>query len=105
MKVGVDYSANFGIGYEILVKDPVDENLSFPEWVEELPLGDIGAEYFETGSGAYTGKPNRWFIVFKDVLDEDFDYNFRKGQMDEFFRSNNIEPIGRFNVVGGLLVW
>lgn len=102
--MGVDYSANFGIGYKVSV--PVREDWGDNEVMEDLLEGDKNDfKYFETGS-MYNGKGTNWFVIIPDeAICETFVFNEWKEKLDKFLAEKGIEPIGPFGLVGGLLIW
>ena len=103
--MGVDYSANFGIGYKVSLSD---EKLEELETCMGGALEDIlnGSEllYFETGSSNYGGEDNDFYVVLRD---EAIDYKDLAGQlslMKVYLEQTplNIESEG--GLVGGLLI-
>ena len=63
--MGVDYSANFGIGFHI-VDECDDKDLTIREYLDEL-IDTSKYSWFETGSEDYGGRPNNFFVVLDDV--------------------------------------
>lgn len=106
--MGVDYSANFGIGYkikkvseEVLEEYDVDIGYFFDEKLQ--PYKDE-VSYFETGYGRYTGEDNEYFLVLKNPLSI-LDLTHVKETLDVVIYELGLETDSEFGLVGGLLVW
>lgn len=66
--MGVDYSANFGVGYEVIydIDRGNEEEIDFAEYLDELiPTEEYS--WFEVGQGNYTGEINRYFVVLDEI--------------------------------------
>ena len=64
--MGVDYRANFGIGFQI-VDNCDDKDLSIRDYLDEL-VDASKYSWFEVGSEPYCGNPNKFFVVLDDTL-------------------------------------
>lgn len=101
--MGVDYSANFGVGFRI--KADIDENdeLNVIDYLEEL-IDVSKYNWFEVGDGNYTGKDNDYYVVLDDIKPintlEDRIEELREHLLSEHFI---IEE--DWDLVGGLEIW
>ncbi len=100
--MGVDYSANFGIGYKVNVTTNNDET----------PLGYLeclimpGLKFFETGQERYGGKAGQFYIVLAEPFKNGLDLSEPKKLIDKFIEDDpNLEKASTFGMVGGILVW
>ena len=109
--MGVDYTANYGIGvrlesisYEDLEKLGYD---SMDEYLDELPNNyGLELEYFETGSESYGGNDNIWFLCIKDPLGRGVrDLKNKMSMLKNHLNSNGIKYKGEIDLVGGLHIW
>lgn len=102
--MGIDYDANFGLGYEVEASDRLTD-----DELEEGLLNYIdseiseGFECFSVGSD-YSGDTSE-YVVFKEEIDEGFDFNESKKDIEKELKRMKLEPIGKFGITGGLLVW
>ena len=108
--MGVDYTANYGIGVELISLDfdelDMDDMEYMDEYLEELPKPDnIQIEYFEVGQGNYTGEDNTFFLCVKASLtDGETEFKRKISVFKEYLEDNKIEYKGEVDFVGGLLI-
>lgn len=101
--MGVDYTAIFGMGYQVAEKVlDEDDDFYMDEFLESLCEDKF--EYFDTGQGSYTGECNQWYVVLKDPLKETLDLTEQKNELLKFLNDNEIDIIGNFGLQGGLLI-
>ena len=109
--MGVDYTANYGIGVKLQEVDFEELNLEdvecMDDYLEELPEPEgIQTEYFEVGSGSYTGEDNTYYLCIKHPMKEGV--KALKTKVDLFknyLRRNDIRYFGDVDCVGGLNIW
>tara|TARA_R110000803_G_scaffold10007_7_gene31113 strand:+ start:1898 stop:2227 length:330 start_codon:yes stop_codon:yes gene_type:complete len=109
--MGVDYTANYGIGVKLESLDFEELNLEdigcMDEYLDELPKPDgIETEYFEVGQGSYTGEDNDYYLCIKSPMSEGV--KVLKTKVDLFknyLRRNDIKYVGEVDCVGGLNIW
>ena len=101
--MGVDYSANFGIGFQI-ADECDDKDLTIRDYLDEL-IDASKYSWFEVGSEDYGGSPNKFFVVLDDVQP----LNTLEGRLEELKQHLLSEHFtlesGVADVVGGLRVW
>lgn len=104
--MGIDYDANFGIGYEVtnsgeLSEEDIEDGMF--EYIDE----NVDERFwcFEAGEGNYTGEDNSSFIVVRDAFKDGLDLTGKKKMLDEELKRLNLSPVGDFGDVGGLHVW
>lgn len=105
--MGVDYSANYGMGVKLCIPD-FEENgeIEFMEdYLEELPKSEnIDIEYFEVGDGNYTGEENEFYLCIKNPMENG--ELFKKIEVfKKYLSDNNIKYYGEVDLVGGLYVY
>ena len=104
--MGVDYNANFGIGYEVNESDELTEidelEDGLNEYLEEN-LGE-GFECFQTGS-AYSGEYDGVFVTLTDPFKNGLDLTESKALLDKELERIKVEAVTEFKEVGGLLIW
>ena len=67
--MGVDYSANFGIGYKVSLSEERMINNGFGMYIAnnlDEDLRGTDYNYFETGEGDYTGEDNEHYVTIID---------------------------------------
>ena len=104
--MGVDYKGQYGIGYEVeltSMEDEDGEELSMGDGLDDR-LGD-GFEWFQVGSGSYSGRPDRYFVAIVDPFANGLDLTEKKNALDAELERIGLKPIGAFNAIGGLYVW
>jgi hypothetical protein len=104
--MGVDYNANYGIGYQVKGSDDIPED-QLEYGLAEYLYGKLGDEFehFEVGEGNYTGEENDIYIVVKSAFKDGLDLTAKKKALDEEIKRLKLEPVGKFGDVGGLYVW
>lgn len=108
--MGVDYSANFGIGVELQniefpeYSDTYDGPTNMYEYLEGLPQSDsVSIMYFESGDGVYTGKDRTFYLCFRKPLDGGVESLKNKIKVfKKYLKENNIKYFGEIDLVGGL---
>ncbi|WP_312207714.1 hypothetical protein [Empedobacter sp.] len=102
--MGVDYRANFGIGFKI--KADIDENdeLDIREYLDEL-IDKSKYSWFEVGDEGYTGDENDYYVVLDELkpiatLEQRVE-ELRQHLLSEHFIIDSEE----FDLVGGLEVY
>jgi hypothetical protein len=107
--MGVDYTANYGIGVQLVNLDFEELELdieTMDEYLDDLPSNEISTYYFEVGSGSYTGEDNEYYLCFKYSFKDGLDVLESKLKLfKDYLDSNKIEYIGEIDLVGGLNVW
>ena len=109
--MGVDYTANYGIGVKLVDLDfdelEIDGVKCMSEYLDELPEPNgIYTEYFEVGQGIYTGEDNDFYLCIKSAMSDGVDQLKNKIEMfKDYLEHNNIEYHGDVDCVGGLNVW
>lgn len=111
--MGVDFDANFGLGYKI--ECPIYENKK--ETYRETLDGVIEDMYdfkkyvkksskyilCEVGD-TYDNDETEWYIFMKHPFEHSFDLTDEVTKMTEYCRNMGIKTIGRFGCYGGLLI-
>ena len=99
--MGVDYSANYGIGYKVNFGELQKMDIDDPsDHLYEITYDDQRYAYFQVGSGCYTGEENEHYIVLKKP--ELFDLKNLKDDLDFFLKRHKIKADGEFGLHGGL---
>lgn len=98
--MGVDYSAEFGIGYEVGV-DNIEEECPSDFLDENLPEN---VYWFRTGND-WTGNNIKYFIVLSNPFELGLDLSTVKLELDAVLCKLNIQPESKFGVVGGLSIY
>ena len=100
--MGVDYRANFGIGFQI-VDNCDDKDLSIRDYLDEL-IDASKYSWFEVGSEPYCGNPNKFFVVLDDTLPLDT-LEERAEELKQHLLSEHFElESEQADLVGGLEV-
>ena len=101
--MGVDYSANFGIGFKI--KADIDENdeLHITEYLDEL-IDKSKYSWFEVGEAAYIGGENEYYVVLDEIKPIDT-LEKRVEELKQHLLSEKfVIDSEEFDLVGGLHV-
>ena len=104
--MSVDYTGNYGIGYEVIFgEDICDEDMS--DGLIDYIDNQIGDNFscFEVGSGNYTGEDNDVYIVLKNPFCDGLDLSSKKIEIDNEIKRLKLEAIGDFDSVGGVCMW
>jgi len=104
--MGIDYKGYYGIGYEVIESDKINEE-DIEDGLGEYLYSEVGDDfkYFQTGSGNYTGEEDSCYIVAKEPFRDGLDLTLTKERVDKELKRLNVEPVGCFGSVGGLYVW
>ena len=105
--MGVDYRAEFGIGYQVEATDDLrDLDVFDIEGLYEYLDNECGSGFKALISGNYySGKFNGAFMVLASPFKSGIDLTSSKWILDEELIRLKVRPVGDFGVVGGLLVW
>ena len=106
--MGVDYSGNFGIGFQVLIPKLEEDHEYYDDdlgYLEHL-LEDKEFNYFEVGEGSYTGNTNDIFVCLcVPFIDGKFNY-VKAAELKEFLTLHDlISKDDQIDSVGGLNVW
>lgn len=106
--MGVDYSANYGIGFKVeataRLYDREDDDFILQEYLEETLSDDY--RYFEVGDGSYTGEENDVYVIFRDKVGLAPLENY-KDRLDVLRKhlEDLLLEVSEEGLVGGLNVW
>lgn len=103
--MGIDYDANYGIGYEVEASDEVSED-ELEDGLREYLWNKVseGFESFEVGD-AYYGESEGVFITIKDPFKNGLDLTKSKEKLDAELERLKLKAISEFNEVGGLYIY
>lgn len=101
--MGVDYKANFGIGYEININDKPDPD----EYIEELFNNEpnLKEDFYYLQSGDEYCNEINFYIVLKNPNDKLNDLTKYKLKLEILLKKHNIQTINDFGLVGGLYIY
>ncbi len=105
--MGVDYGANYGIGYEVVASaelfesEDYDEDCSLEDYIE---LDETNFESWTIGN-SYCGEDEEFYITLKDPFRDGLDLTQRKKALDAELKRLKLEPLSEFNEQGGLYIW
>lgn len=92
--MGVDYSSNMGIGFEVTLPDEIED-------IDNL-LEDSEYIYFEYGD-CYDGT-GQYCVVLDDPFKDGYNVESRMNELEAFLKEKDF-IIGKGGLVGGLLIW
>lgn len=105
--MGVDYSANYGIGFKVEPSETLRDTLAnkdsyILEYIDEI-LEDKYT-YFEVGDASYTGGENTVYVV---LADEKTPFNLIDSELDELenLLTSKDLIVSERGLVGGLNIW
>lgn len=99
--MGVDYTANFGIGVRVIRKEVEDDD--FGSWLDDK-LDGWAYEYISVGCEMYSDEENDLYVILKDPFRHGYNLGATVEEFLAFLRLNDIEYDGKVDVVGGLLI-
>lgn len=104
--MGVDYSANYGIGVRVLEPENCEDFIEYVDDLSCIKVDGIEMEYFEIGDGSYTGEENDVILCIRDADVTDLaDLENKINIFKEFLKSNKVETDGEISLRGGLNIW
>lgn len=107
--MGVDYTANFGIGIEVKINEKHLPNLEkFDDGLTEFLNYQLRNTHFEvmTYGDTYEGDEFYCIVLKNDLANTDLNLQPYKDEIYQWLSRQKIcEPVGEFNVVGGLYIW
>ena len=103
--MGIDYSANYGIGYEVSASEDIDETDEMEDGLSEYLYceREEGFDSFEIGS-AYTGEIDGVYLIIKEPFKDGLDLTAAKERLDQEVKRLKLETDSEFGVVGGLYI-
>ena len=105
--MGIDYSADFGIGYEVTEGDEIADTEEMEDGIAEyLSYAELsdGFSYFETNDG-YDTPTDGVYLVIDDPLKDGLDLTKAKERLDKELARLKLDPVGEFGPVGGMYVY
>lgn len=106
--MGVDYSANFGIGFKLDRTSPAfDDEDDIICRLDEIIDSSEGEFYsFEVGQGSYTGEEDDMYICITEPFEDGLDtLPYSVERLLNFMFKHQLVNDGPLDVVGGLHVW
>jgi hypothetical protein len=106
--MGVDYSGNFGIGFQVQIPELEEDHEYYEDELGYLDslLGDTEFNYFEVGEGSYTGDANDVFVCLDVPFIHGKFNEARASELKTFLELHNLITKGaQIDSVGGLNVW
>lgn len=104
--MGVDYTANYGIGFQVNVPD-YDEleemNLDLDSYLSDILPSNTS--YFEVGQGNYTGEQNDYYVILDDDEINESLLERCEELRAKLLSEGLISSDNKVSVVGGLNVW
>lgn len=103
--MGVDYRANYGIGFMVNYNEfEDDEDFDFRDYLDEI-LEGTGYRYFAVGDEGYSGDPDEFYVVlefFKPIQN----LEKRVEKLRYFLRKLHlVSEDAEYDLVGGLEVY
>ena len=100
--MGVDYDANFGLGYEVRLPYSWngDEDYEVEDFLDEL-LKDTPFDFTHWGDEGYSGDPYTYAIVLSEVPNRS-ELADKLWELEKFLTVNNVEYNDSTYLVGGL---
>ena len=106
--MGVDYSANYGIGVQI-PDNWIDNKLEDEDSCIDSMLADVfkdsPCKYFGVGSASYDGGRDDYFVVIPDPFSNGIEGLIKKIEDFELFLNKKGIEFKKVDLVGGLLIW
>lgn len=110
--MGIDYSAEFGIGFEVEIDEQNPPNLDkYDDSLYEFMVTGIKGNdefddfYISSIGNAYRGE-HQWLITinkpFKEIAQDADRY---ESLLRQLLQRNHLKPVGEFGLVGGLYIW
>ena len=103
--MGVDYDANYGIGYEVKASENIDEEL-LGDGLEEYLYNELGDNFdsFTVGN-AFSGEIDGVYVTIKNPFKNGLDLTEEKAALERELERIQVTPVSLFGGVGGLRVW
>ena len=102
--MGVDYDANFGLGYEIMFPESWNGKEDYDEWeFLDFLLKDVPYSYIWWGDQCYTGDPNTYAIVLDETPNR-VELSDKLWELEKFLKEKGIDYDSSTYLVGGLEV-
>jgi hypothetical protein len=105
--MGIDFSANYGIGYEVCAGDEIIDSEEMEDGLGEYLYNQdigIGFEFFDENEG-YDTEVIATYLIIKDPFTGGLDLTEAKMKLDKELIRLELEPIGNFKEVGGMYVY
>ena len=103
--MSIDYTAHYGIGFEVEFGDELDEEI-IDDGLEKYLDSTLPDSYsnFRVGNSCLDDT-FEFFVIINSELSRDLDLNKEEDLLREVLKEINVEPCSEFKVVGGLEVW
>lgn len=108
--MGVDYDANFGIGFEVEVDENNPPNLdeydgSLGEFMETGLSGRFDGVFMNYYGDTYSGERYYCITINKPLKEIAEKYDYYESELRKFVQQNHLKTTSEFGLVGGLLIW
>lgn len=108
--MGVDYEANFGIGFEVDVDENNPPDLEeYDDSLYEFMIGGLSGDFedvFITYYGdTYSGERYYCITINKPLKEIAEKYDYYESELRKFVQQNHLKTTSEFGLVGGLLIW
>lgn len=103
--MGIDYIANYGVGYEVEGTDDLTEE-DLEDGLREYVDCECDAAFdsFENGN-AFSGKMKGVYLCIKDPFKDGLDLTDAKDRLDKEIKRLKLKAVSDFNEVGGIYVY
>lgn len=103
--MSIDYTANYGIGYQVESSEAIPEG-DLEDGLSDYLYAEIGDgfDYFELGNH-FSGDMRGNYLIIKKPFDNGLDLTLAKERLDAELSRLKLVALTEFNEVGGLTVW
>ena len=104
--MGIDYSANYGVGYEVEEGESIADTEELEDGLIEYLYCEADSERFEsfeTGN-AYSGEIDGVYLSIKTPFKDGLDLTSAKAELDKEVERLGLDVVGEFGEIGGLYV-
>ena len=105
--MGVDYDANYGVGYEVVENEELSGTEEVGDGLSDYLFDNCsdGFKYFEVGNAYNDDSESKCFLVVKNPFENGLNLESVKERLDKELERLRLESCGDFGAVGGLNVW
>jgi hypothetical protein len=106
--MGLDYTGNFGVGFQVYIPELEEEHEYYDDEIGYLEylLAATDFNYFQVGAESYSGEPNQIFVCLDNPFVEGKFNELKSIELKEFLDLYSIlTDVDDIQSVGGLRVW
>jgi len=101
--MGIDYNAFYGIGFEVIFDESLEDCGQKAGYLEEVLYGSP-YKFIEIGDEGYSDDPNTFYVILDNdtLFDDGYNLSEKITELVKFLNANNIKTEEKPAGIGGI---